>query len=491
MADTNVADTELDRWAELAARCLRAQAAQVLLVDADEQAFAAVGTHISAPLVSSQGDPLGSLQVWDQVSREWTQADHDILREIAALLSAELEQRLEYAQRRQADERVHQILRMEAIGRLVGHIAHDFNNLLTTIKGNTDLVLLELAPEAPLREDVQEIRRAAERGAELTRRLLAFARSQVLQPEMLDLNALVAGSAPLLRQTLGASIQLMTRLEPEIGTVNADSRQLEQVLIHLAANAREAMPASGRLEIATRDAVLTEDDRRRNPYVTPGPYVLLEIRDTGCGMDPDVQARAFEPFFTTKSNRGAGLGLSMVFGVVKQSGGHVWLRSEPECGTTVSIYLPRVAEAFSVGGSERESPAAMESGGNGETILLVDDEASVRGLVKRILGREGYTVLEASDGEGALHIAAQHPGPIHLLLADLVMPRTGGRELAKRVQPLRSETRVLYMSGFTAEATLRPQVLRAGEAFLSKPFGPDELTRKVREVLAAAHIPKE
>ena len=481
-------DPVLERIARLAAHSLGAPVALVVVPDSTADAEPGMTARLEAPLVSPTGHDHGKLQVLDWPPRQWSDADEAVLREFAALAAAALEARLEREEQRRSDERVHQVQRMEATSRMVGRIAHDFNNLLTTIKGNTDLVLLELERDSPVRPDLEEVKHAAERGASFTRQLLAFARSQLLQPEPLQLATLVAGAVPAVQQRLGPGIAVTTRFAPEGGVVNADAGQLEQVLLRLADNAREAMADGGGFVLEVRNAVLTEKDRSRNPYVKPGAYVLLEVRDTGCGMEPDVAARAFEPFFTTRSRKGAGLGLSMVYGVVKQTGGHVWIDSAPGRGTRVSMYLPRLADPLPVDAEPTHThTAAAAPQGKGETILLVDDETSVRNLGERILQRSGYVVLQAADSGQALRVAAGHPGRIDLLVADLVMPHMGGRELARRFYRLRPETRVLFTSGFTAEAALQPQVLQVGEAFISKPFGPDQLACKVREVLDAEH----
>ncbi|HEX2094085.1 MAG TPA: PAS domain S-box protein, partial [Longimicrobiaceae bacterium] len=352
-------------------------------------------------------------------------------------------------ERKQAEEALRlsqqqflQAQKFDAIGRLAGGVAHDFNNLLTAIRGNAELLLLDIPPDDPGREDVEEIRRAAERAAGLTRQLLAFSRRQVLQPRVLDLNAVVLDMERMLRRLIGEDVELVTRLERTAAHVRADPGQLEQVLLNLAVNARDAMPSGGRLIVETRNARLDEELKRTYPYVVPGPYVLLAVTDTGHGMDRETQERVFEPFFTTKP-RGTGLGLSTVYGIVKQSGGYIWVYSEPENGTTFRIYLPPV-EAPSEEAAPGPGAAAPTRGA--ETVLLAEDEETVRRLAKRVLQRSGYTVLEAADGEEALRVAEAHRGPIHLLVTDVVMPRLGGRDLAARLLAARPGLRVLYVS---------------------------------------------
>jgi PAS domain S-box-containing protein len=377
-----------------------------------------------------------------------------------------------------------QAQKMEAVGRLAGGVAHDFNNLLTAISGNAELLLDDLPRDALAREDVEEIRRAAARAAGLTRQLLAFSRQQVLQPRVVALNDSVAGVEKMLRRLIGEDVELATELQPGLGHVRADPGQMEQVLLNLAVNARDAMPEGGRLEVRTADAVLGEDEARQYSYVEPGDYVLLSVRDTGTGMDETTLASAFEPFFTTKpAGKGTGLGLSTVYGIVKQSGGYVWIDSAPGEGTTVRIYLPRVDAPA----DDPADPAPSPAGGSGrrETLLVVEDEQTVRRIATRTLRRAGYRVLAASDGEEALAISAAHPGPIHLLMTDVVMPRMGGRDLAAHLRRERREMRVLFNSGYSEAAVATHGVLEPGTWFIGKPFTPEGLLARVREVLDA------
>jgi two-component system cell cycle sensor histidine kinase/response regulator CckA len=369
--------------------------------------------------------------------------------------------------------------KMEAIGRLAGGVAHDFNNLLTVILSYSDLLLEDLPPEAGGRDDVAEIRKAAVAASSLTRQLLAFSRQQVLEPRVLDVNAVVASTEKLLTRLLGEDVRLATTLAPDLGAVKVDPGQLEQIIMNLAVNARDAMPRGGHLTIETGNVDMDESYVREHPVAQPGRYVMLAVSDTGVGMDAVTQAQIFEPFFTTKEpGKGTGLGLATVYGIVKQSGGFIWVYSEPGHGTSFKIYLPRV--------DERVVPAAaavQHRVGGSETVIVVEDVAAVRTVAREMLGRHGYRVLEAADGDTALRLAAKHQGPIHLLLTDVVMPDVSGRELADQLAALRPGMRVLFMSGYTDDAVVRHGVLQEGIAYLQKPFTPDTLARKVREVL--------
>jgi PAS domain S-box-containing protein len=384
-------------------------------------------------------------------------------------------------ERKRLEEQLQQSQKMEAIGRLAGGIAHDFNNLLTAIMGYSELFAYELDPKDPRQRFVQEIHKTAQRAASLTRQLLAFSRKQVLQPRVLDLNAALASIEKMLRRVIGEDIDLVTRLSPDLGSVKVDPGQIEQVIMNLSVNARDAMPRGGKLTIETANVDLDDDYARRHVGVTPGAYVMLAVSDTGSGMDPETQSRIFEPFFTTKSHgAGTGLGLSTVYGIVKQSGGHIWLYSEPGRGTTFKIYFPRVEEEAE---TEQPTPVIPQPTGGSETILLVEDEEVVRDVAHRILLRYGYNVLVAEHGEEALHICETHDGAIHLMITDVVLPQMSGRELADRVTGLRPEMKVLYVSGYTDNAIVHHGVLEPGTAFLGKPFTPDTLAVKVREVL--------
>jgi len=384
-------------------------------------------------------------------------------------------------ERTQLEAQFRQAQKMESIGRLAGGVAHDFNNLLTVIGGQTELVRMRLPADDPLRERVGVVQDAAARAADLTKQLLAFSRKQVLEPKILDLNTVVEGVAPMLRRLIGEDIELLTRLGPGLGHVEADPGQITQIIVNLAVNARDAMPGGGRLTIETDNVDLDETYAdRRAPDVRPGPFIMLAVGDTGIGMDEEIQSHVFEPFFTTKeSGKGTGLGLATVYGIVKQSNGHVGVYSEPGKGTTFKIYLPRVAQP-----ADALAPdAGVMPGGGSETILLVEDDDRVRALACEVLGEHGYTVLEARHGSDALDISQRYHGAIQLLLTDVVMPGMGGRELAGRLRRDRPQMKILYMSGYTADTIAHHGVLDEGEAFLSKPVLPRMLASKVRETI--------
>ena len=386
-------------------------------------------------------------------------------------------------ERKRLEQQFYQAQKMEAVGRLAGGIAHDFNNLLTAILASTDLLLEVLPTGHAGREEAEETRAAALRAADLTRQLLAFSRQQVLAPRILDVNEVVANMDKLLRRLLGETVDLRTVLAPDLGAVRADPGQLEQIIANLAVNARDAMPQGGKLTIETAsvelDAVYTEE----HAVVEPGSYVMLAVTDTGGGMDAATQARMFEPFFTTKpKGKGTGLGLATVYGIVKQSGGYIWAYSEAGRGTTFKIYLPRVDAAVE---PAPPSPAATAALGGSETVLLVEDQEQVRDLIRRLLQARGYRVLVAASGLEALRLAEHHPGPIHLLVADVVMPGMTGREVGLLLTPTRPQMRALYLSGYPDESVVHGGVLAPGMAFLQKPFTADAFARKVREVLDA------
>ncbi len=385
--------------------------------------------------------------------------------------------------RRQLEAQFLQSQKMEAVGRLAGGVAHDFNNLLTAITGYAELLLGDLDQGDSRRDDVAEIQKAADRAATLTRQLLAFSRKQILAPQVLDLNTVVASMDKLLQRLIGEDIDLVTILDPALGRVKADPGQFEQVVMNLAVNARDAMPQGGKLTIEMANADLDVQYTRQHLAVPLGSYVMLAVSDTGCGMDAETQSHLFEPFFTTKeAGKGTGLGLSTVYGIITQSGGTIWVYSELGQGTTFKIYLPRIeAEADRVELYSPVSDTLTES----TTILLVEDESMVRTLARRILNQHGYTVLEAPRGADAIAIAAQHDGPIHVLLTDVVMPEMSGHALAEQLAALRPGIQVIYISGYTDGAIVRHGVLAADAIFLQKPFTPNDLVRKVCQVLDA------
>ena len=385
-------------------------------------------------------------------------------------------------ERRQLEEQLRLSQKIEAIGRLSGGIAHDFNNLLGVIIGYTEALQKRMKPEDPFREAIDEIQRAGKRAASLTQQLLAFSRKQVLEPRILDLNSIVGEVEKMLGRLIGEHIDLVLVLSKAIGMVKADRTQIEQVILNLAVNARDAMPRGGKLTIETANIEFDESSATRPRYLTPGSYVLLKVTDTGCGMSPDVQAHIFEPFFTTKEKgKGTGLGLSTVYGVIKQSGGYVLVESEPGKGTAFEVYLPRVAAAPE---STKESrPSAKSNQKHQANVLLVEDEPSLRRLARDVLQAMGYTVFEAGDAFQALDIAKQTEIEIDLLLTDVIMPGMSGRALADALSGSRPQTRVLYMSGYTDGEIATQGVLDAGTSILRKPFTHDELVRRVEEAL--------
>ena len=381
------------------------------------------------------------------------------------------------SEQKELEAQLQQSQKMDAIGRLAGGVAHDFNNLLGVIIGYGERLLRRLP--SPERREIGEVLKAAEHAASLTRQLLAFSRRQVLKPRVLDLNAIVGEMDAMLRRIIGEDIDLVTVLQDGLGHVKADPGQIQQVVMNLAVNARDAMPKGGRLTIETGNTELDESYSSAHLAVRPGRYVMLAVTDTGTGMDAATQARIFEPFFTTKeAGKGTGLGLSTVFGIVKQSEGDVWVYSERLRGTTFKIYLPRVDDVM-----EERAPTAESPSGGSETVLLVEDADSLRELGREILEENGYTVIEASSGTAALEALARHTGPLDLVLTDLVMSGMSGRELAEQITRMRPGTKVLFMSGYTDDALGHHGVLESGTAFVEKPFTIDGLLRKVREVL--------
>ncbi|MGH7230704.1 MAG: ATP-binding protein, partial [Nitrospiraceae bacterium] len=364
-----------------------------------------------------------------------------------------------------------------------GGIAHDFNNLLTVIMGYGQVVLNRLKPGDPFRDDIDEIRQAGNRAATLTSQLLAFSRKQVVQPKILDLNIVIKNLERMLMRVIGEDVNLSVALAPTLGLISMDPGQIEQVILNLAINARDAMPKGGNLTIEADDVEFTETPSRRHASVKAGSYVRLMVTDTGCGMDHHTRAHLFEPFFTTKEpGKGTGLGLSTVYGIVKQADGDVFVDSEPGEGTTITIYLPRVEEPTAI--PEAGLPAAGTAPVGTETLLVVEDEPAIRALVRDTLCQQGYTVLEARHGLEALMAGARYLGQIHLLITDVVMPQMSGSDVAKRLVAERPHLKVLYMSGYTDDAIVHHGA-SDGTAFLQKPFTPDALVQKVREVLDA------
>ena len=385
---------------------------------------------------------------------------------------------------RRSEEQLRQSQKMEAIGQLAGGVAHDFNNLLTAILGYAELMTMRLKPGDPLLRDVAEIRKAAERASALTRQLLVFSRKQMLSPRILDLNAVVKQTESLLHRVIGEDVRLVSHLAPGLGPVRVDPAQFEQVLLNLAVNARDAMPQGGLLTLETQNVDLEEPLTVGGEALAPGRYVMLAVSDNGTGMDRATRQRVFEPFFTTKEpGRGTGLGLSTVYGIVRQSGGHVWVYSEPGHGACFRIYLPHADGHASAAGAPEHDPAPVRAGRGTETVLVVEDEQAVRELTRQVLRLHGYDVLHAANGGEAMAVAAAHDGPIHLLVTDVVMPGMTGPELAAKLHVARPETGVLFVSGYTSHAVVRGGMLREGTDFLQKPFTPTDLAATVRTIL--------
>lgn len=383
--------------------------------------------------------------------------------------------------RRDLEEQLRQAQKMEAVGMLAGGVAHDFNNLLTIINGYSQLLLNNLSPTDPNRHSAEQIMKAGDRAAGLTNQLLAFSRRQVMQLKVIDLNQLVTSLTAMLRRLIGEDIDLRLTLRDNLGRVSADPGQLEQVIMNLVVNARDAMPKGGSLTIETANVNLDDHYAGRHVAVKPGAYVLLAVSDTGSGMDEETKSRLFEPFFTTKGpGKGTGLGLSTVFGIVKQSGGSVEVYSEKGNGSSVKVYLPRVDQKISL---EREGRRKHQKGT--ETILLVEDDEMVRTLVRETLQRDGYKVIDSADPVEARRIAEGHRGAIQLLITDVVMPKLSGKELARSLMESRPDMKVLYMSGYTDSAIVNSGILQQEVAFLQKPFTPAGLSAKVREVIEA------
>ena len=430
---------------------------------------------------------LGSSPAFDEGDRDFAQAlaDHAALAISNARLLRSVREELAERERaeaalRKSEEQLRQAQKMEAIGRLSGSVAHDFNNLLSVILSYSDLLLSDLKPIDPLRGDIESIRKAGAKAADLTRQLLAFSRQQVLAPRVVDLNSVLIDSEKMLRRLLGEDIEVVAHYGRTLSRVKVDPGQIDQVLLNLVINARDAMPSGGKLTIETKEVELDDSYTSQHFGVARGPHVMLAVSDTGIGMDPQTQARIFEPFFTTKDiGKGTGLGLSTVFGIVKQSGGHIWVYSEPGGGSTFKIYLP-ATEA-----EDNEVPKPIEPATlNGtETILLVEDQDEVRRVAQSILRRYGYHVIEARNAGEALLSCERHPRTIHLLLTDVVMPQLSGRELAERLAAMRPTMKVLYMSGYTENVIVHHGILDSGIAYLQKPIVPELLARRVREVL--------
>ncbi len=442
---------------------------------------------VAVPLISA-GRVIGFLGFDSvRVEKTWAEEDFALLRTLADVFVHVLERKRAEESRRWLEEQLRQAQKIEAVGRLAGGIAHDFNNLLTIIKGYGSLLWDRLKKDRALRADVEKMQEAAERAERLTRQLLAFSRHRPAQPKVFEINPLIGDLAKMLRRLIGEDTELRLVLDPAAGSVNADPNRLEQTLLNLVVNARDAMPAGGKLTIETANANVDELPDGRPGDAPPGRYVTFSVSDTGGGMPEEVRAHIFEPFFTTKEpGHGTGLGLATVYGTVKQAGGHICVESEVGHGSTFRIYLPRVEMDLAPAPAP---PPAKGSLRGTETILLVEDERPVRSLIRTALRPFGYKVVEANDGAEALRLCQEHGGPIHLLLTDVVMPHMDGPELARRVALLHPETKVLYISGYPDPAVASRGAPDLRSELLEKPFTPDDLRRKVRQVLDEAGRP--
>ena len=444
--------------------------------DGQRLGFVCVMAHQTRSLSSEQRAALQAVN--HQVSAQLALRRHQVEYERTLHERQQAEETL-----KQRDEQLRQAQKMEAIGNLAGGIAHDFNNLLTVITGYSELVLKKIPETDPQRRKLEEIKKAGDRAAALTQQLLAFSRRQILQPKVVDVNAIISGMASMLQRLVGEDVHVNIALSPDLGSIRADPGQLEQVIMNLVVNARDAMPHGGKVTIETVNVDRVPVFSNKPDAGTKRPYIMLAVSDTGSGMDEATRARIFEPYFTTKAaGKGTGLGLSTVYGIVKQSDGEILVYSEPGQGATFKVYLPRVdrvATELGAGPLVESLPAGTE------TILLVEDEPGVRAFAGEALRMQGYTILEAKHGIEAQLLSAQHPASIHLLLTDVVMPQMNGREVAERLLPQRPGLKVLYMSGYAEQAVINRGIMESGFAFLQKPFTQQALVCKVREVLDA------
>jgi two-component system cell cycle sensor histidine kinase/response regulator CckA len=443
----------------------------------------AVETSVARATASDRDHVVEFRAIWPDASAHWIHGRAQALYDADGRPLRLLGIAMDIDERKSLEDQLRQAQKLEAIGQLAGGVAHDFNNQLTVILGFTDLLMTNLSPDDPGQADLLEIKKAGARAAGLTRQLLAFSRKQILQPKVLDVNALIASMEPMLRQLIVAHVDLSVSLTAQAPLIEMDPTQLEQILVNLAVNAADAMPRGGKLTIKTTNVRLDEHYQQRILPVTPGDYVMLAVSDTGLGMDEATSRHIFEPFFTTKDiGKGTGLGLATVYGIVKQSGGDIWVSSELGRGTTFTIYLPQTA-AGGASAIERSSEAGDALGGS-ETILLVEDDEAVRMLARLTLERAGYRVLQAGNPREAARMAGEFAGPIHLLLSDVIMPESDGPPLLDRLVSARPAVRVLYMSGYAGEA-VRHVLLVEDTPFLQKPFTPHALVEKVRAVLDA------
>jgi len=438
--------------------------------------------HYCVPVMIGR-EILGVLNVYVSAGHLRSPREEEFLGAVASVIAGAVLHRKSEKEREEVTIQLRQSQKMESIGRLAGGVAHDFNNVLTVIGGYCEMLLGNLPAGDPSFRKIEAIKKSADHASSLTHQLLAFSRRQVLQPQPLDLNVIIGDLRMMLGRLIGEDIALEPRLAGDLGKIMADPGQITQVIMNLAVNARDAMPGGGTIIIETSNVDLDETYAGSHVSVVPGKYVMLVIKDNGIGMDQETQAHIFEPFFTTKeTGKGTGLGLSMVFGIVKQSGGNIWVYSEPGKGTMFRIYMPRMGgDAESAGQKAGETRETRGS----EAILVAEDQIDVRELVCEVLRSKGYRVLEAQNGASAAALGERHAEPIELLVTDLVMPGIGGQELAEMIRGKRPVIKVLYMSGYTERATFQPAILRRHEAFIQKPFGPEALARKVREVLDA------
>ena len=443
---------------------------------------------MAVPLISKD-EVIGVLHIQSLKPNAYTESEVRLAERVSnqiagAIANAQLfNERLRAEEKMRAlEDQLRQSQKMEAVGRLAGGVAHDFNNLLTVIKGYSQISLVMLKEGDPLKENIEEIQKAANRAASLTKQLLVFSRRQILELKVFHLNTILQDLDKMLHRIIGEDIELVYSLSNDLGQVKTDPTQMEQVILNLAINAKDAMPSGGKLTIETSNATLDESYTDSHIGVTPGDYVMLSVSDTGLGMTPEIKERIFEPFFTTKEKgKGTGLGLSIVYGIVQQSGGSIWVYSELGLGTTFKVFLPRIEEDAE---SLRPTAVPTKSLQGSETILVVEDEEIVRKLACKVLEKNGYRVLEASNGEEALHIVQKQNGnPIHLVVTDVVMPGMNGRQLVDRLVSLWPQIKALYMSGYTNDAIAHHGVLDPGIAYIQKPFTPDDLTLKVRKVL--------
>ncbi len=440
-----------------------------------------IASLLLVPLVI-EGEVVGSLGLASLEPRRFSTEEINLTWSVADQLAGVLARVWLEEKRRQLEEQYYQAQKMEAIGRLTAGVAHDFNNLLTAINGFAELIQAQLRPDDPVQEMVAAVLRSGQRAASLVRQLLAFSRKQIIQPQVLNLNTIVAELDKMLQRIIGEDIHLKTVLASDLWPVKVDPAQLEQVIANLVVNARDAMPAGGQLTIETANVVIDDNYVESHLDTQPGNYVLLAISDTGSGMSREVQAHLFEPFFTTKEiGRGTGLGLATVYGIVKQSGGHIWVYSEEGIGTTFKIYLPAVEEKITRPSAFLQTGPELPVGS--ETILLVEDNTGVRELLRQVLPSLGYTLVEAENGQEALRLLADYPDPIHLLLTDVVMPGISGKTLAEEASRTRPGLKMLFMSGYTDEAIVQHGVSDAEAAFLQKPFSLMALAAKIRSVL--------